>query len=350
MTQKATTSKKPVAVLISDVHFNLNTRTLAYRAVKQAITLAETENVPLIVAGDLHDTKANMRAECVNAMISLFSEAKCKTYIIAGNHDRLNERNSANALGFLAPYATIVTHPIYAADPDLYLLPYYHYSIGLKSHLQSSVPTGSTIIIHQGVLGSNMGDYIQDHSALSKEVFASYRTISGHYHCRQDIECGPILPGSIGLFSYIGNPYTLGWGEAKDPEKGFRVLNTDGSLDFIPTQLPRHTIYEAGALALAMEFLPEFNVLDPLWIKISGTKEQLAGISRQSVVERFKLDHPDFKLSFTVLDEEDSNQAPEVSANLSQAEALDTIIDALPATSDVMKSRLKQLWKDLQCE
>ena len=61
--------KIPTAVLISDVHYSLQTLPLADKVMRMAIDKANSLGVPLIVAGDLHDTKANMRAECVNAMI-----------------------------------------------------------------------------------------------------------------------------------------------------------------------------------------------------------------------------------------------------------------------------------------
>jgi hypothetical protein len=54
---------KPVAVLISDVHFNLSTLELASSAMKMAQNRAVELNVPLVVAGDLTDHKAIIRGE-----------------------------------------------------------------------------------------------------------------------------------------------------------------------------------------------------------------------------------------------------------------------------------------------
>ena len=69
----------PVAILISDVHYNINTLKLADAAMQMAIDEANKLSVPLIVAGDLHDTKANLRGECVNAMLSTFSKLLAQT-------------------------------------------------------------------------------------------------------------------------------------------------------------------------------------------------------------------------------------------------------------------------------
>ena len=80
---------KPIAVLISDVHYNLTTLPLADAAMRQAIAEANSLGVPLIVAGDLHDTKANLRGECVNAMIEAFAMLDHGCYILRGNHDAM---------------------------------------------------------------------------------------------------------------------------------------------------------------------------------------------------------------------------------------------------------------------
>ena len=77
----------PRAVLISDVHYNLQTLPLADAAMRQAIQKANELQVPLIVAGDLHDTKANLRGECINAMLETFNTCEQDIYFLIGNHD-----------------------------------------------------------------------------------------------------------------------------------------------------------------------------------------------------------------------------------------------------------------------
>ena len=52
--------RSPIAVLISDIHYNINTLPVADAALRQAIAKANELDVVLIVTGDLHDTKANL--------------------------------------------------------------------------------------------------------------------------------------------------------------------------------------------------------------------------------------------------------------------------------------------------
>lgn len=335
---------RPAAVLISDVHYNLNTLEIADKAMRLAIDKANELQLPLIVAGDLHDTKANMRAECVDAMLETFSLSKRReTIILRGNHDAYNEKSKEHALSFLDRFATIIDKPTPYTVDNLtgeylccYLIPYQHDINILKSYL-TTIPKGSIFIMHQGLINSNSGHYIQGKSALSKQDVAGMRIISGHYHTRQTID----LPNG-GKWDYIGNPFTLGFGEANDPPKGFQILMDDGSLKFIPTNLREHVILDYTASQLKGEAIFLGEDQDLIWVKIRGTKEELMSITKTQVAidldiaQSFKLDliSNDVKSTDTRL-------------NLTQGPLLDSLIDSLFNTSDDRKTRLKELWKSL---
>lgn len=345
---------KPVAVIINDVHYNINTLEVADKAMRQAINCANDLGVTLVVAGDLHDTKANIRGECVNAMQKTFALANTAVFILRGNHDALNEKSSEHSLGFLSAYADIVTAPrklsdleAMFGDPGI-LIPYHHDPEELKAYLKT-LPKGSRLIMHQGVLSSKAGHYIQDKSALSTECFADFRVISGHYHERQDIKCGRPRKGHVGLFTYTGNPYTLTFAEANE-EKGFHVLYDDGSLEFKPTNLRKHVTAE-----IAFEQLDEWigkmvnNHIKPndiLWVKIIGTREQLSTLNKVKVTSTLGLKQ-DYRLEFlpqTPVSEIGDIDIKSISA---QPELLDDLIGSLTNVSDEQKKRLQSIWKDL---
>ena len=332
MSNQTKTQNKPVAVLISDVHYNIQTLQVADAAMKLALEKADDLHVPLVIAGDLHDSKANLRGECVNAMLKTII-GLTRPYLLVGNHDKINEKSEEHSLNFLSGQTLLIDEPRYAKALNAHLIPYQPDVEFLKSYLKT-IPPRSTLIMHQGIVGSKAGDYIQDKSAITSEDVAGHRVISGHYHTRQDI----VLPDG-GLWSYIGNPYTLGFGEANDPPKGFQVLYNDGSLEFIPTNLRKHVIWNETAGVNTDQ--PSVNENDLLWIKISGTKEQLASITKRSI----PLSMP-FRLDLIPIDT--TTQAP-AAKSLSKGELLDSLIDSLSNTSDLRKLRLKTLWKDL-CE
>lgn len=328
----------PVAVIISDVHYNLQTLELADAAMRLAIAKANQLQVPLIVAGDLHDTKANMRGECIEAMINTFCILKVSCFILRGNHDQINEKSNKHSLNFLDLIENVTVIDHFTQDLGLNFIPYQH-QIAMFEHYLDLVPKGGTIIMHQGVKGSNAGDYMQDPTAIDKDLLADYRVISGHYHTRQDIKCGRPRKGAAGLMSYIGNPYTLNFGEATDPKKGFRVLNDDGTLDFISTNLRKHVLIEINRGAFTVQ---DIKLGDIVKVKVTDTKEVLARLTKEYVAKM--INYNEFRLELIPLE---TSSLPAVNTTISSKDTLDELIDTLSNTSDDQKLRLKTLWKDL---
>lgn len=335
-------SRKPIAVLLSDVHYSLQTLELADKSTRIAIDKANELQIPLIVCGDLHDSKANLRGECVNAMISTFKLLKSReAWVLRGNHDALNEKSEEHSLNFLKPYAYIVEDPkllLNLGDGKIFnLIPYMHDVEELKKWLNKIPVTKCPIIMHQGLQGSNSGEYFQDRTALYPEDVAGRRIISGHYHARQDI---PLPDG--GMWSYVGNPYTLNYGEAKDPVKGFQVLYSDGSLEFIPTDLRSHIVVELKASDLTKP--ASYTLIgenDLLKVKLSGTKIELATITKQQIAGYLGVTIP-FKLELIY----ESDNVVVTNTTQPVEEIFDTMITSLGVT-EVETNRLKNLWKDL---
>jgi len=332
---------KPIAVIISDVHYNINTLEIADRCMTLALAAANGLDVDLVVAGDLHDTKANLRAECVNALKRILSRVKNRAIIMRGNHDSLNEKSSKTALEFLGggEKVILVNSPdtlLFKKTP-VYLIPYQHDLAALKAWLKP-IPKTHTVIMHQGINGSNSGEYIKDATALNPEDVAGLRVISGHYHARQTIQ----LPDG-GQWDYIGNPYTLTYGEAKDPEKGFQILHDDGSLEFVPTNQRKHIIFDIPASGIKGTVLV-YNPEDLLWLKITGTKEELSKWNRDKIVSTLSIQAASVRIDMIPVD----NKSKLVQDKpMSQHELLDTLIDADETTSDAQKTRLRKLWRNL---
>ena len=340
------TQKTPISVITSDVHYNLNNLKIADAAMRLAITKANELDVRLIVAGDLTDNKANMRAEVVNAMLETFALARHYPVIIPGNHDRINEKGRAHALNFLASAGLFVIDGVDIKD-NIVFIPYQHDLTYLRSILSSdelSLNPHSIVIMHQGLSGSNSGEYIQDHTAITPRDVSGLRIISGHYHTRQDID----LPNG-GKWSYIGNPYTQNFGEANDPEKGFQILYDDGSLEFVPTKLRCHTVLKLEKALnsywqiTGSKAVEDVRKDDIIWVKAEGTREELTLVTKEFVKKiwpelyDFKLTLHPFPASPSTIPNNNSPQTPQ----------LDILIDNLQNVSDTQKDRLKLLWKNL---
>ncbi len=344
---------KPKAVLISDVHYSLATLELADAAMRQAIKTANDLEVPLIVCGDLHDSKANMRGECVNAMLETIKLCFVRPYILVGNHDKIHEKSQEHSLNFLAPYANIEDTISFNKRLGLHFIPYQSNPQDFISYVQQKVYDDDLIIAHQGLVGSLSGDYIQDKSAVSPDFTWNVTVISGHYHERQTI---PLT--NAGAWTYLGNPYTLGYGEANNPTKGYHILYNDHSLEFVPTNLRKHVVincvfdspeYIGAVYTLGALNIPAHNAVegDLVWVKVSGLKEQLSNTSfltKERLAHLSGIKQP-FRLDLIPTDAQ--TQAPDIRLNLSGGPLIDSLVDSLSATSPECKDRLKALWKGL---
>jgi DNA repair exonuclease SbcCD nuclease subunit len=339
-----TTNQKssPIAILISDIHFSVNNLQLASLSLEKALVKAKALNLPLIIAGDLNDTKAIVRGEVMNALIDILSHYD-NTYITIGNHDLLNEKGEAHSLNFLRPYAKIIDKAEYIEDLGLWLLPYYSDPNRLTKVL-GYIPEGSTIIMHQGVCGADMGAYVQDKASLLKDTFANYRVISGHYHRAQDIKCGRPRKGAVGLFSYIGSPYTTSFSEAGDGPKGYRILMSDGTLESVPTNLRKHIVVDRE-VTNALAPIPEYNPGDLVWFKLRGPTFALND-SKKSYIGNKLFGHENFKLDKIPMDLGPSTQ---YTRQFTEEELLDSIIDRT-GESESQKKTLKALWREILSE
>lgn len=334
-------SRKPIAVLTADVHYNQNTLAVADAAMNQAIDKANELGVPFIVAGDLHDTKALMRGECIKAMIRTFERAQYGVYVTVGNHCKINEKGDDHSLEFLRPYVTqVIDSPVYLEAIEAYLIPYYSDSAALQA-LLDTLPKGSRLIMHQGLQTAFMGHYIVDRTSLPPAAFADFRVISGHYHKAQDIKCGRPRKGGVGLFSYIGNPYSLTFGEANDGPKGFQILYDDGLMEQVPTNLRKHVVIEASPAELSSDFIG-VDPKDIVWLKVKGPQSELAKLKKKEIGQEL-LGHSNFKLDLIPTD---SSKIEDKADGLQDTEILDMLIGAMP-DSEEHRTYLKRLWREI---
>jgi len=328
---------KPIAVVISDIHFNINTLELATQALEHAITTAEQLNIPLIVAGDLHDTKAIVRAEVANVLCKTFKHTTTPCYIISGNHDRISEKHEEHGLNYLRPYADIVdtSTGININGINLELLPYFHDLDYLQTYLKV-IPKGTITIMHQGFQGAWMGDYIQDKTSLPLSAVEHLKVITGHYHKHQ----------TLGTVTYIGSPYTITFGEANDGDKGYLVLHSDGSYDRKILKLRKHVIIEGigdeEGFLLEWAKIEELQPEDLVWVKIKGPKSCLDKINKVEFGKAV-LKRDNFKLDLIPIDAPDLHIQHE---KMTDDKIFDSIIDNLNDSLDY-KEYLKRTYHEV---
>lgn len=320
---------KPIAVCISDIHFNINTLPLASAALKSALRRSEYLGVPLVIAGDLNDTKAIIRAEVANAIISIIKDARTMIYVLVGNHDRINEKSIDHGLNYLEPYANIVDLATYLTS-NIGLIPYSSDPKLVLEYFKLNKP--KILIMHQGFMGAQMGDYIQDKTSIDPELVKDYTVISGHYHRHQ----------TLGTVTYIGSPYTITYGEANDGPKGFLILNEDGSFTRQILNLRKHIILNRDMQTMN-DPVEGYNEGDLVWLKLSGPKVELDQLNKTELGLKL-FGHSNFKLDLIPIEE--SNQKQVKVQNQQDWEILNSIIDA-SSHDNFIKEQLKALYKEL---
>ncbi len=324
----------PKAVIISDTHYSLATKDLADKAWRMAVDKAAELGVPLIDAGDITNDKASLRAEVMNTMINTMKYAQNKgvqIHLLVGNHSLVNEKGKEHALEFLKPYVDVID--CFTEYMGLWFIPYQSDLEELKGYLDT-IPKGSTIIMHQGVNKAWGGHYVHDKTAAPAEWFKDFRVISGHYHRAQDIKCGRPRKGAVGLFSYVGTPYTISFAEAGDGPKGFRILMDDGLLEFVPTNLRKHVIIEWDLKRWRSNSDFEYTKKqsahqrpeDIVWLKISGPRSELANIKKQDLIGT----DLNYKLDLISTDSHTDTQSKKDEPKMTDLEVLDKLIDGLP--------------------
>lgn len=328
--KRRTTNSDPLFIIISDLHFShININQSAY-ALTCALLKAEELRVPLIIAGDLNDTKAIIRAEVANELIRILKNSKCKIYLLVGNHDLINEKGKEHGLHYLQDYVEIVDSPkrIYLYGQDITFIPYQSTPDDFIKIVKETCHPGDLLVMHQGIREAFMGDYILDKSAVSTDVVAKFTCFSGHYHRHQ----------TIGTVTYVGNPFTMSFGEANDPPKGFLVVYKDGHFSQETLNLRKHVVLEVDATCL-IKLTDNFSKDDFIWIKLKGSASDLENVTRAEL--KVILGFENFKFDKICIQ---NNTNIHMVDQISGEEILDKLIDNLK-DSVQKKKQLKVLWR-----
>lgn len=307
---------KPLFVAISDIHFSVPNLELASKSLRAALNKAEELNIPLVIAGDLNDTKAIIRAEVANAIISILRPSKVTVYILEGNHDKVNEKGSEHGLNYLRPYAEIIDKETYIRNLHTTFIPYTTDLEKLKVRL-NSLPSGKfgvKLLMHQGFYGAFMGDYIQDKSSISTDIVKDYIVISGHYHRHQTLD----------TVTYIGSPYTITYGEANDGPKGFLIVNEDGTFTREILNLRKHIIVEREIDANMMSPVTNYSQGDLVKVRLKGPRNLLNKVNKNELGMKL-IGHSDYRLELII--EEQSTSTVKFQTNLTDHELMLQLIE-----------------------
>ena len=282
---------KPLFCAISDVHIKLSTEDVSIFVLNQVAERARELKVPVIINGDLNDTKALLRSECIKSLIDYFHKYSDITfYINVGNHDLNNKNSEGHSLEFLDLLGNVhvVSQPsILNFDNELFMMiPYQKSNEDFKAAIDLAKKNQVTrLFTHQGFMSAFMGDYVVDDSSVSPDEVKDFEiVIAGHYHMAQRVN---------GNIQFLGSPYTVNFGESSHDKYiwDFGILDEKIVMKETSTQARRHVQVEVldklprKNKALVM---PEGTLLKVL---LKGTKEFCTKIKKDKLKEIYGIDN-----------------------------------------------------------
>ena len=228
---------KPFALLMNDIHVRKDNIAEFQKNWDEALSICQGYKIQeIVIGGDLWMSRSSQNLSTLMAVKDAIKKAKhINITIAAGNHCKVDpERYESYSHIFSEyPYVDVIDdYAIYdiSDTATLYVMSYFPENgsfierlNGLKEDLDST--RFNVLYIHEGIRGG-LAQATEDE--LPADIFDDFdSTLVGHYHDRKTIAGTHIL--------YVGASRQHNFGE--DEEKGYTILYTDGSNEFIKNQV-----------------------------------------------------------------------------------------------------------------
>lgn len=299
-------------LVIGDTHIkpsNLETNNKLFDLILEECRSRSIKDVVLL--GDIYDTKAIIRSEAQNFLISRLRQMSfINFHILVGNHDYENLECMAHALTPLSllPNVTLYDTPKYCGELRSFFIPYIHHSADFL-RVVGSLPSGcQRVFCHQGISGFDLGGGVLDqHGVNPDDLPKAVQFIVGHYHKYQ----------SKDNVMYLGTPFSHSYGEANQLK---RLLLIDGdNQEMVNTvgYLPQHyklrfseksgfQIVSGGKTMTQEDEVDSFKLKDSDFIDvtINCRKEESYKYTREFVIEKLGISFINLRIRFEFQDEQ----------------------------------------------
>lgn len=270
--------------------------------VRATLELAEAQGYPIVLMGDLLDTKEVIRGKSLNFWFDWISKSQTFYTIIVGNHDWFNLECEDHSLRVLSTLDNVLMVDSPKSQYDCWFIPYIHDQDQLKKVLKD-IPKDATLFAHLEVKSFDFGNgYICEEGITTKALAKFKHVVSGHFHKFQQNK----------NLTYIGTPFSHSFGESNQ-DKFIGVINLDtNEIKYIPTNLPQHRTVE---IELPTE---DYGIKgkrhDYMRIILKGSQEEIDKFPKSTAEAMFDsvkwITKPTDKLSLKAdLDESQSNEA-----------------------------------------
>jgi exonuclease SbcD len=297
----------PIALLINDIHAskdNIDDFTVNW---EEAVEHAIERNIKhIIIGGDLWQSRAGQTLNVLMAVkraILLATNAGITLTIAEGNHCKVDQEAIAGYSHIFSEYPLVHVVDVCSVIPlttklNLFVMSYFpengsfiqRYNKIVEIAQRDHSNATNYLYIHEGINGALATASDKELPANIFDVFDM--TFVGHYHDRTRIKGTNIY--------YIGASRQHNFGE--DAEKGYTIINDDGSVDFIKNAInKRYATYSVKAADIE-DYMKTFkSAADAIKIRIEGTTEELAAL--QTAREQIQQTIGATKVEFVNVDE-----------------------------------------------
>lgn len=288
--------KNPFALLINDIHVSKDNIPDFITNWNEALEICNKHCINrIIIGGDLWLSRSAQTLSTILAVKTALMKAIRQdiTVVIAeGNHDKVDQESMEGYSHVFSEYQGIeivddvAIYEMYDGSDlvDLFVMSYFpengSFIERYNEITKEIMPDRKTVLyIHQGIRG---GLATPSDDELPANIFDKFDSVLvGHYHNRKKITGTKI--------EYIGASRQHNFGE--DEEKGYTVLYTDGTHEFIKNEANvRYKVIDINFDELDDEFMNELSRLKKdgryrIKTRISCQSKQASSIDKQKLLE-----------------------------------------------------------------
>lgn len=237
--------KKPIALLLTDTHLKTDNVGLVSAIWEQAVIKCDELGIKIIYfLADFFTTRNAQPLDVLEEGLTIVKEVQeAGIHLIGfpGNHDKVDLNSEKSYLDMYAAYMQLVTgyYESISTEMAIYFIPYFKEDGKYKDYLQHAILQAKRhktkskkhiLLTHIAVNGVMNNDGTKVENNLKASDFKVFDSVFvGHYHNQSKIGNN---------IYYIGSAYQANYGE--DSNKGFTILYSDGSHEFIKSEFPEY--------------------------------------------------------------------------------------------------------------
>lgn len=288
---KNSIEKEPFALLVNDIHVGKDNIPEFVENWNEALDVCEKHNIPrIIVGGDLFQSRSSQTLDVLMAArqaILNATDIDVEVYLANGNHDKVDQESYFGYCHIFSEYPKVtVAHPFISEriskEWRLIVMSYFPENTTFEEEFEDACATivdhkHTILYLHEGISGAIA---TASDKELSTSMLADFgKVLVGHYHDRCKIKGTNV--------EYIGASRQHNFGE--DEEKGYTILYTDGSTEFIKNEVNERfeTIEVTSEQLDNVELTISEAVSNGYRVKlrVSATSDKAKNIDKQKLVD-----------------------------------------------------------------